>query len=64
MQETQETNLHPWFGKIPLEKEMAIRSSIPAGKSHGQRSLVGCGSWGHRESDRTEPRSTDALRQQ
>ena len=32
MQETQETNFHPWFGKIPLEKEMAIRSSIPAGK--------------------------------
>ena len=25
----------------PLEKEMATRSGIVAGKSHGQRSLVG-----------------------
>ena len=24
------------------------------GKSHGQRSLVGCSSWGHKESDTTE----------
>ena len=24
------------------------------GKSHGQRSLVGCGLWGHTESDTTE----------
>ena len=24
------------------------------GKSHGQRSLVGCGPWGHKESDTTE----------
>ena len=24
------------------------------GKSHGQRSLVGCSPWGHKESDRTE----------
>ena len=24
------------------------------GKSHGKRSLVGCGPWGHEESDRTE----------
>ena len=24
------------------------------GKSHGQRSLVGCSPWGHEESDRTE----------
>ena len=24
------------------------------GKSHGQRSLAGCGSWGHLESDTTE----------
>ena len=31
----------------PLEKEMATHSSIPAGKSHGQRSLVGYSPWGH-----------------
>ena len=27
--------------EYPLEKEMAILSSVLAGKSHGQRSLVG-----------------------
>ena len=32
----------------PLEKEMATRSSILPGKSHGQRSLVGYSPWGHR----------------
>ena len=38
----------------PLEKEMATHSSILAWKIHGQRSLVGCSSWGHKESDMTE----------
>ena len=32
----------------PLEKEMATHSSILAGKSHGQRSLVGYSPLGHR----------------
>ena len=30
----------------PLEKEMATHSSIPAGESHGQRSLAGYIPWG------------------
>ena len=38
----------------PLEKEVATHSSILAGKSHGQRSLAGYSSWGHKESDTTE----------
>ena len=33
---------------------MAPHSSIPAGESHGQRSLVGYSPWAHRESDPTE----------
>ena len=33
---------------------MATHSSIPAGESHGQRSLLGYGSKGHKESDVTE----------
>ena len=33
----------PWVGKTPLEKGMATHSSILAGESHGQRSLVGYG---------------------
>ena len=34
---------------------MAPHSSTLPGKSHGQRSLVGCSPWGHQESDTTEP---------
>ena len=38
----------------PLEKGMAVHSSILAGESHGQRSLEGYSSWGHKESNTTE----------
>ena len=38
----------------PLEKGMAMYSSILAGEIHGQRSLAGYSPWGHKESDRTE----------
>ena len=37
-----------------LEKEMATHSSVLAGESLGQRSLVGCRLWGCTESDTTE----------
>ena len=37
-----------------LELEMAVHSSILPGKSHGQRSLVGCSPWGRKELDTTE----------
>ena len=50
----QETRVHSLGWEDPLEKEMATHSSIPAGKSHGQRSLVGCSPWGCKESDMTE----------
>ena len=33
---------------------MATHSSILAGKSYGQRSLVGYSMWGHKELDTTE----------
>ena len=33
---------------------MATHSGALPGESHGQRSLVGRGPWGHRESDTTE----------
>ena len=50
--------LRTWVGSLhqedPLEQEMATHSSILAGKSHGQRSLVGYSPWGHRESYMTE----------
>ena len=38
----------------PQEEEIATRSSILAGKSHGQRSLAGYNPKGHKESDLTE----------
>ena len=38
----------------PLEKEMAIHSSILPGKSHGQRSLEGYSPWSRKELDTTE----------
>ena len=37
-----------------LEKEIATHSSILAGESQGQRSLVGYSSWGCKELDTTE----------
>ena len=37
-----------------LEKAMATHSRFLPGESHGQRSLVGCSSWGCTESDTTE----------
>ena len=38
----------------PLEKGMATHSSILAGESHGQRSLVGYSPRGRKELDMTE----------
>ena len=38
----------------PLEKEMASTPVLLPGKSHGQRSLVGYGPRGRKESDTTE----------
>ena len=38
----------------PLEKGMATRSTILAGKSDGQRSLAGHSPWGHEDLNTTE----------
>jgi len=50
----QETWVHSLDWEDPLEEEMATHSSILAGESHGQRSLVGCSPWGCKESDMAE----------
>ena len=50
----QETRVQSLGQEDPLEKEMAIHSSILAGESHGQRSLVGYNPWGHKELDMTK----------
>ena len=50
----QETRVRSLGREDPLEKEMAIHSSILAWRSHGQRSLVGYSPRGRKESDMTE----------
>ena len=49
-----ETGVRSLGQEDPLEEGMATHSSILAGESHGQRSLVGYSPWGHKESDITE----------
>ena len=51
----QETWVQSLGQEDSLEKEMVTQSSILAGKSHGQRSLAGYCTWGHKELDTTEP---------
>ena len=40
--------------KIPWRRKWQPSPVFLLGKSHGQRSLVGYSSWGHKESDMTE----------
>ena len=50
----QETRFDPLVRKIPWRRKwQPIPVSLP-GKSHGQRSLVGCSPWGCKESGTTE----------
>ena len=50
----QKTQVSSLVREDPLEEAMATHSSVLSGEFHGQRSLVGCGLWGHKESDVTE----------
>ena len=50
----QETQVQPPGQEDPLEKGVATLSSILAGEFHGQRSLAGYSTWGHKESDIAE----------
>ena len=49
----------PWVRKIPWRRKWQPTLVFLPGKSHGQRSLVAYSPWGLRESDTTEPLSTD-----
>ena len=42
------------MGKIPWRRKWQRTLVFVPRKSHGQRSLAGCGPWGHKESDMTE----------
>ena len=45
---------NPWVRKIPWRRKWQPTLVLLPGKSHGQRSLVGCSPWGHKLSDTTE----------
>ena len=53
-QEAKEMRVWSLGREDPLEEGMATHSSVLAGKSHGQRSLMGYDPWGHTQSDLTE----------
>jgi len=44
----------PGLGMIPWRRKWQPTPVSFPGKSHGQRSLVGCSPWGRKESDTTE----------
>ena len=46
--------LDPWVRKIPCRRAWQPTPVFLLRESHGQRSLVSCRPWGHRESDTTE----------
>ena len=48
----------PWVGKVPWRRDQQPTPVFLPGESHGQRSLAGYSPWGCRESDTTEPLST------
>ena len=50
----QETRVWSLGWEVPLEKGVAIHSSILDGEFYGQRSLVGCSPWGRKEWDTTQ----------
>ena len=54
MQETQETRIWSLSGEDPWRRAWQPTVVFLPGKSHGQRSLTGCGPWGCKESDTTE----------
>ena len=51
MQETEEMWIQSWVRKIPWRRKWQPAPVFLPEESHGQRSLVGYGPWGHKESD-------------
>ena len=45
---------NPWIGKVPWRKKWQCTLVLSPGESHGQRSLAGYSSWGHKELKMTE----------
>ena len=49
----------PWIGKIPRRRTWQPTPVFLPGKSHGQRSLMGYGPWGHKLLNTTEQLNND-----
>ena len=60
----QETGFQDLDWEYHLEKGIATHSRIQAGEPHGQRSLAGYSTWGHKELDTTEATEHDIHKQQ
>ena len=50
----QRPGFNPWVGKIPWRGEWLPTPIFLPGEFHGQRRLVGYGSWTHKEPDTTK----------
>ena len=50
----RETGFNSWVGKSPWRRDWLPTPVFLPGKPHGQRSLAGYSTWGHKESDTTE----------
>jgi len=53
-QETQKIRVQSLGQEDPLEEKMQPTPLLLPGESHGQRSLAGYSTWGHKKSDMTE----------
>ena len=53
-EDARDASLIPESGKIPCRRKWKSAPVFLPEKFHGQRSLVGYSSWGHKESNRTE----------
>ena len=51
--EAREHGFNPWVCKIPWRRKQQSTPVFLPGKFHGQRNLVGCSPWGHKEQDMT-----------
>ena len=47
-------SFNPWARKIPWRTAWQLTPKLLPGKSHGQKTLEGCSSWGCKESDKSE----------
>ena len=54
VQEAHRCTFSPWVGKIPWSRKLQPTPVFLPGESHGQRSLVGCSPWGHKQLDTAE----------